>query len=86
VKFWQGAIDSGLRGLRITTVEAEGRVDSGTEVSTYEALDKDGNVIDRGKALVIWKVESGTWRIWRDLWNTSVSTAPSVAPKPPETK
>ena len=86
-KFWQGAIDQGVRGLRITTVEAEGRVDSGFEVSTFEVLDAKGAVIDRGKAIVVWKVESGTWRLWRDIWNSSLpAAAPSVAPTPLETK
>jgi ketosteroid isomerase-like protein len=84
-KFWQSAIEAGVRGLKITTVEAEGRIDSGTEVSTWEALDKDGQVLDRGKAIVIWKVEQGQWRLYRDIWNSDAPAAASssaLAPAP----
>jgi ketosteroid isomerase-like protein len=84
-KFWQSTIEAGVRGLKITTVEAEGQISGGTEVSTWEALDKDGKVLDRGKAIVIWKVEQGQWRLYRDIWNSdgpaaASSSAPAPAP------
>jgi hypothetical protein len=36
----------------------------------------DGKVLDKGKYIVIWKKEDGTWKLHRDIWTTSVPPAP----------
>jgi ketosteroid isomerase-like protein len=33
----------------------------------------EGNVLDRGKYVVVWQREQGQWRIHRDIWSTSLT-------------
>ena len=73
--FWQGVMDMGIKEAQLETVELEGHGDTAIEVGRYELGDGAGNVLDRGKYLVIWKNESGTWKLHRDIWNTSVAAA-----------
>ncbi len=72
--FWQGAMDMGItKTLRLETVEAEGHGDTAIEIGKYTLSWEGGNVLDRGKYVVIWKQESGQWKLHRDIWNSSLS-------------
>jgi ketosteroid isomerase-like protein len=71
-RFWQGAIDAGVRGLALTTMEIEEHGDSAHEVGKYSATGDGGKVLDTGKYVVIWKREQGRWHLHRDIWNTSM--------------
>ena len=72
--FWQGAMDMGItKALRLETVEAEGHGDTAIEIGKYTGSGEAGNVMDRGKYVVIWKQESGQWKLHRDIWNSSLS-------------
>ena len=70
-KFWQGAMDSGVKGAKLTTVEAFASGDTAYEVGQYELSAADGKVLDGGKYVVVWKRQGGQWRLHRDIWNTS---------------
>ncbi len=69
--FFQGAIDGGIKGLNLATLELEIQGDSAHEVGTYELVADGGVVADSGKFLVIWKRVDGSWRLHRDMINTS---------------
>lgn len=69
--FWQGVIDMGIRDAKLQTVEIEVRGDTAVELGTYTLLLDGGRVADSGKYLVVWKQEAGTWKLYRDMWNTS---------------
>ena len=69
--FFQGAIDGGIKGLNLTTLELEIQGDTAHEVGTYELVADGGVVADSGKFIVIWKRIDGTWRLHRDMINTS---------------
>ncbi len=69
--FFQGAIDGGIKGLNLTTLELEIQGDSAHEVGTYELVADGGVVADSGKFIVIWKRVDGSWRLHRDMINTS---------------
>jgi uncharacterized protein (TIGR02246 family) len=71
-KAWQGAIDSGLKGLELTTREVESHGDSAYEVGTWVLRNASGQV-DNGKYMVIWKKQGGAWKLHRDIWNTSAA-------------
>ena len=72
--FWQGAMDMGIKKtVRLETVEAEGHGDTAIEIGKYTDSGEAGNVIDRGKYVVIWKQEGGQWKLHRDIWNSSLS-------------
>jgi ketosteroid isomerase-like protein len=71
--FWQGAMDMGIKNARLETVEAEGHGDTAIEIGKYLLSGETGNVMDRGKYVVIWKQVGGQWKLHRDIWNSSLS-------------
>lgn len=71
--FWQAAMDMGRKTVRLETVEAKGHGDTAIEIGKYTLRREAGNVIDRGKYVVIWKQEGGQWKLHRDIWNSSLS-------------
>lgn len=74
-KFWQGILDSGIRGVTLKTLEAEGHATTAHEVGQYELRDAAGKLVDRGKYVVIWKRDGGKWKLHRDIWTTSLPPA-----------
>lgn len=75
-KFWQGVLDSGIRGAKLKTLEVEAHGDSAHEVGQYELSDQGGKVLDRGKYVVIWKRVGARWKLHRDIWTTSQPAKP----------
>ena len=71
--FWQGAMDMGIKTARLETVEAEGYGDTAIEIGKYTLSGEAGNIMDRGKYVVIWKQEGGQWKLHRDIWNSSLT-------------
>lgn len=74
-KFWQGVLDSGVKGVRLKTIEVESHGDNAHEVGQYELIDAAGKTLDRGKYVVIWKKDGGRFKLHRDIWTTSMPPA-----------
>lgn len=70
-RFWQGAMDMGLKEAVLETIELESSGETAHEVGRYTLKAAGGRVADAGKYLVIWKPEGGTWKLHRDIWTTS---------------
>lgn len=70
--FWQGVMDAGIKGAKLTTLDVTVQGDLAAEVGTYEMSGADGKVVDSGKYVVVWKRERGRWKLHRDIWNTSM--------------
>jgi uncharacterized protein (TIGR02246 family) len=73
-KFWQGALDSGIAGIGLKTLEVFAHGSTATEVGQYELRDKAGKVLDHGKYIVVWRREGGKWMLLRDMFSTNVPT------------
>ena len=73
-KFWQGALDSGIAGVGLKTLEIFGHGSTATEVGQYELRDKAGKALDHGKYIVVWRREGGKWKLLRDMFSTNVPT------------
>jgi ketosteroid isomerase-like protein len=71
-KLWKGAMDSGVKRLKLVTVEVEAHGDTAHEVGTYVLTGEGGKTLDTGKYVVIWKCDGGQWRLHRDVSNTSM--------------
>ena len=56
-KFWQGAMDMGIRGATLRTVDLEVHGTTANELGAYTLKDLKGNKLDTGKYIVIWKKE-----------------------------
>lgn len=69
---FQAFMDSGIKAIKLETLEVEGYGDTATEVGRYTLEDAGGQVLDKGKFIVIWKQESGQWKLHRDIINTSM--------------
>jgi len=67
----------GTPGLKLTANEVSGNGDMVSEVGTYSMTDKSGKETDKGKYIVLWKMEDGKWKLYRDCFNSDM---PPMAP------
>lgn len=72
--FLQGLIDMGIKGINLESSEVEGYGDTAIEVGTYALKDAEGQVLDKGKYIVVWKNVEGEWKLHRDIFNSSMPT------------
>ena len=70
--FWQAVFDMGIKEAKLETVEVEGHGDTAIEVGKYTLQGEEGQELDKGKYIVIWKQEEGQWKLHRDIFNSSL--------------
>jgi uncharacterized protein (TIGR02246 family) len=68
---WQGAMNMGVTAVNLETGEAEQYGNTAYEVGRFTLQGAEGQMIDAGKYVVIWKQEGGQWKLHRDIWNSS---------------
>ena len=71
LEYWTPAI-AALPGGGITSVESGSNGDLAFERGTYTLETADGEAVDHGKFVVVWKLVDGSWKMHRDIWNSSV--------------
>lgn len=71
--FWQGVMDSGVQGAQLETTELFGGGDTATEVGRYTLTGADGQTLDQGKYIVVWKNDDGQWKLHRDMWSSNAA-------------
>jgi ketosteroid isomerase-like protein len=83
-KFWQGAIDGGLKGVELSTTNLDTYRHVAYQLGKFTAKGADGAVLGTGKYLVIWRKDHtrNEWQIHRDIWNDAPA-APAAAAAPP---
>lgn len=69
---WQGVFDAGVATARLETVEVDGLGNTAIEFGRLTLGDGDGNTVDEGSFVVVWKDDDGEGRLHRDIWNSSV--------------
>ena len=70
--FIQGMIDSGIQSIQLITNELEEFEDTAIEIGRFVLKTGDNQIADEGKFIVIWKLESGNWKLHRDIINSSI--------------
>ena len=70
--FWQFVMGLGISTVRLDSSELGVQGGMAVEIGQYTLAGSDGNTIDTGKYLVVWKNEGGAWKLHRDIWNTSM--------------
>jgi uncharacterized protein (TIGR02246 family) len=70
--FWQAVMNMGIKEAELAIVEVEDHGDTAIEVSQFKLKDGEGQVLDKGKYIVIWKQEDGEWKLHRDIFNSSM--------------
>lgn len=70
--FWQAVQGMGIKGAKMEIIEVEDCGDTAFEVSRFTLYSADGQELDKGKYIVIWKQEAGEWKLHRDIFNSSM--------------
>ena len=74
--YWQGALDMGVKEAKLETVEVTPMGEGAAcEVGTYLLKIEPEGVpafTDKGKYMMIWKLEDGVWKWDTDAWNSSL--------------
>lgn len=70
--FFRAAGEMGVRELTLETVELDLLGDTAAEIGRYRLFDADGQTLDTGKYLVVWKHMADGWRLHRDMMNTNL--------------
>ncbi len=72
--FWQGAMDMGIKTVKLETTQLEERGNLAVEVGQCTlAIQPDGGaaMTEVGKYVVVWKDDGGTWKLHIDIWNSN---------------
>ena len=69
--FWQDALEMGIKGVKLKSQEVEVMGGTAIEVGTYVLSGADGDAVDEGKYMVVWKKDGKAWKLYRDIFNTS---------------
>jgi ketosteroid isomerase-like protein len=73
-KFYQGFLDSGVKAVKLETLELEEHGDTAYEVGRYTVFAAAGKTLNAGKYVLIWKREGGQWKYHPDIGVTSMPT------------
>lgn len=68
---WNAMLEPGPMDLRVKTVTAEAFGNTAIEEGMYKIHAPDGQVVDDGKYIVIWKKVEGKWRLHQDIFNSN---------------
>jgi uncharacterized protein (TIGR02246 family) len=71
--FWQVLFDMGIKGIKLKTIEVESHGDTAIEVAEYTIYGEEGQELDKGKYIVIWKQQEGQWKLHCDIYNSNNS-------------
>ena len=70
--FWEAVLDMGIKSATLETVELDIQGNTAIEIGKYTMQGSGGQILDKGKYLVVWKQEDGQWKWHRDIWNSSM--------------
>lgn len=74
-KFWQGAMTAGLKMVSLDAVKVEAQGNIAVEVGRYVATAPGAGgatTTDKGKYVVVWKRQGGTWKLAVDTYNSDM--------------
>lgn len=70
---WRESLEGGMADLELRSLEVHGKGALAYEVGKYSVMAEGGEIMDRGKFLVIWKRANGDWKLHRDIWNSDMT-------------
>jgi uncharacterized protein (TIGR02246 family) len=70
--FWQALFDMGIKEVTLESADVEGHGDTAIEVGRFALRGEGGQDLDHGKYIVVWKRESGQWKLHHDIFNSSM--------------
>ena len=72
LSFWGGALRMGVKDLKLDITDISGGGDMYAETGNLELFGADNKLLDKGKYVVVWKKEDGSWKMYRDIWNSNL--------------
>lgn len=72
---WAQNMKADATQITLTTVEVWGNETSLTEEGVFDFKTKEGVALDKGKYVVVWVNDNGTWKIHRDIFNSDLPAA-----------
>jgi uncharacterized protein (TIGR02246 family) len=73
-QFWQAAMDSGVRAVKLETLDLRVSGDTAREIgrATLTLRTEGGSeATDTAKYVVVWEQSAGNWRWAVDIWNSN---------------
>ena len=74
---WGSFIRMGVKEVKLVVDDIAGNAEIISETGRYEIYAAENKMIDKGKYVVVWKQENGVWKMYRDIFNTSMPAAPA---------
>ena len=72
---WAQNMKADATQITLTTVEVWGNETTLTEEGVFDFKTKEGVALDKGKYVVVWVNDNGTWKIHRDIFNSDLPAA-----------
>lgn len=72
---WAQNMKADATQITLTTVEVWGNETTLTEEGVFDFKTKEGVTLDKGKYVVVWVNDNGTWKIHRDIFNSDLPAA-----------
>jgi ketosteroid isomerase-like protein len=69
---WAQNMNADATNITLTTVEVWGNKTTLTEEGMFDFKSKEGVTLDKGKYIVVWVNDNGTWKIHRDIFNSDL--------------
>ncbi len=74
---WGSFMGMGVKDVKLVSDDIAGNAEIISETGHYEIYAAENKMIDKGKYVVVWKPVNGVWKMYRDIWNTSMAAAPA---------
>ena len=84
---WKGVRDTGAKSLDfdVIDVKSSGNLAAETGFATLHVQTAGtAEAAVKVKYVVVWKKEGGSWKLYRDIWNSMPSAAPAAATPAPK--
>ena len=70
--FWQRASEMGIKSYQPEILEVEYSGNLGFFVGKYTLYGNENKIINKGKFITVFKNIDGEWRVYRDIFNSSI--------------
>lgn len=77
VSLWGEAIRMGVKDIKLNITEVSGNENLLLEVGTYEMYGDNNMQLEKGKYMSALKKENGSWKVFRDIWNSNEPPPPA---------
>ncbi len=77
VSLWGSFMGMGVKEVKLSVDDVAGNAEILSETGRYEIFGAENKMLDKGKYIVVWKPVNGEWKMYRDIWNSSMPAAPA---------